>query len=75
MKIKFTWKNDFCINRLKAIFFSNRQSFFMKFLSSYRIMYHGNKSRQNLPITAIDLVKCTFCKNGALGPVMMFILH
>jgi len=47
----------------------------MKFLSSYRIMYHGNKSRQNLPITAIDLVKCTFCKNGALGPVMMFILH
>jgi len=75
MKIKFAWKNDFRINRVKVIFFSIRQSFLMKFLSSYRIIYHDNKRRQNLPITTIGLVKCTLCKNGALSPVMMIILH
>jgi hypothetical protein len=75
MKIKFTWKNDFRINKAKAIFLSIRMIFLMKFLSSHRIIYHGNKRRPNLPITTIDLVKRTLYKNGALSPVMMFRLN
>jgi len=70
MKMKFTWKNDFRINKVKAIFLSIRQSFLMKLLSSYRIIYHSNKRRQNLPITAIGLVKCTLYRNEALSPVV-----
>jgi hypothetical protein len=69
MKIKFTRKNDFRINKVKVIFPSIKQRFLIKLLASYLILYRGNKQKQTLPIRTLGLIICTLYKIESLSPV------